>query len=115
MRWAKTSLRNSFFGWKADRPQAPPNDWLETIRKAMLHALMEAHGAHHADIERRVLFARDVDELWYARPDLMTALSESRGESAARQTLAEITLLFESHMPERYRRTPRPPGGPVRG
>ena len=107
MRWAKTSLRNSFFGWKADKPVAESNDDLEAIRNAMLQALMQAHGAHHAGIERRVLFARDIDELWYARPDLMTALAASRGESLARQTLTEITLLFETRLPERFKRKTR--------
>lgn len=108
MRWAKTSLRNSFFGWKADKPVAESTDDLETIRNAMLQALMQAHGAHHGGIERRVLFARDLDELWYARPDLMTALAASRGESVARDQLAGITALFEARMPERFRRASRP-------
>ena len=96
MRWAKTSLRNSFFGWKANRTLAEPSDHLEVVRKAMLTALDLGHDASNATLERKLLFATHIEELWYARPELMTAIAAARGESVARDSLTEITRLFEA-------------------
>ena len=96
MRWAKTSLRNSFFGWLAHHPVSEPSARLEEVRKAMLELLEQDGAGKNSAIERRVLFAHDLDALWYLRPDLMTALAEARGESAARDCLADITRLFET-------------------
>lgn len=96
MRWAKTSLRNSFFGWKANRPQAEPSDNLELVRKAMLQALELGHHESNATLERKLLFAKSIEELWYARPELMTAIAAARGESVANDSLTEITHLFEA-------------------
>ncbi len=100
MRWAKTSLRNSFFGWLGHDVAPPvPEDCLEAVRKAMLAALDQADAATHATLERKLLFAKDVGELWYARPDLMNAVSATQGEFRARQCLAEITVLFKGIVP----------------
>ena len=96
MRWAKTSLRNSFFGWMAHQSTAEPSDRLEDIRKAMLQLLDQSPDGQNSAIERRVLFAQDLDELWYARPDLMTAVAAVRGEAVARDCLADITRLFDA-------------------
>ncbi len=108
MRWAKTSLRNSFFGWMAHSPAAEPGDRLEEIRKAMLLALEQTLEAKNTAIERKLLFAQDLDELWYARPDLMTVIAADRGESVARDCLAEITPLFKGKAPGVLRRSKRP-------
>lgn len=108
MRWAKTSLRNSFFGWMANEPVAGSNDDLETLRKAMLDALEQSIDGVSSAIERKVLFAHDIDHLWYCRPELMTAIAASRGEAVATDRLAEITRLFETRMPERFKRKARP-------
>ena len=96
MRWAKTSLRNSFFGWIAHQPPAQPSARLEDIRKGMLHVLEQNPDGSNSIVERKVLFAEDLDTLWYLRPDLMTAVAESRGEAAAHACLAEITRLFDT-------------------
>lgn len=113
MRWAKTSLRNSFFGWLANEPVAESNDDLETIRKAMLQTLEQDSDGVNSAIERKLLFAHDIDQLWYARPDLMNALAASKGEAAASTSLAEITLLFETRVPDRFKRKAR--SAPRRG
>lgn len=107
MRWAKTSLRNSFFGWLAHQPAAEPSERLEDIRKAMLQLLEQGPDGRNSAVERKVLFAHDLDELWYARPDLMTAIAEARGESAAHACLADITRMFDTGTGGKLRR-----GGP---
>lgn len=96
MRWAKTSLRNSFFGWMAHQPTAQPSARLEEIRKAMLQLLEQDSDDRNSGVERKVLFAHDLDALWYLRTDLMSAIAESRGESAANACLADITQMFDA-------------------
>ena len=113
MRWAKTSLRNSFFGWMANETVAESSDDLEVIRKAMLQTLEQGGGDTHTTIERKLLFAHDIDQLWYARPELMNALSATKGEAAARACMDDITRLFEARIPERFGR--KRGAGPRRG
>lgn len=108
MRWAKTSLRNSFFGWKANRPVAEPSDHLEMLRKAMLQVLEQGRDANNAALERKLLFASNIEELWYARPELMNAIAASQGESVARARLAQITQLFEDGTAGKPRARNRP-------
>jgi hypothetical protein len=113
MRWAKTSLRNSFFGWMANEAVPEASDDLEVIRKAMLQTLDQGGGDTHTAIERKLLFAHDVDQLWYARPELMNALAATRGEAAARACMDDITRLFQSRNPDRFGR--KRGAGPRRG
>ncbi len=111
MRWAKTSLRNSFFGWLAHQPAAQPSERLEEIRRAMLALLEQSPVGDNSAVERKVLFAHDIDALWYLRIDLMTTLSEARGESVARTCLADITRMFDTGTGGklRFERLPGPP------
>ena len=99
MRWAKTSLRNSFFGWLGHEVPAAPVERIEAVRKAMLMALEQSSDASHVALERKLLFAKDIGELWYSRPELMNAVSASVGEARARECLAGITALFEGLKP----------------
>lgn len=110
MRWAKTTLRNSFFGWVAHQPAAEPSARVEDIRKSMLALLEQSPDGSNSAIERRVLFAQDLDGLWYLRPDLMTAIAAARGESVARSCLAEITRMFDAGAGGTLRRTAGNPG-----
>ena len=96
MRWAKTSLRNSFLGWKASRPVVDPSQRMESLRSAMLHVLEDGMAGNNATLERKLLFARNSEELWYARPDLMNAIAATLGESVAQARLAQITELFDA-------------------
>ena len=108
MRWAKTSLRNSFFGWMANESVEESNDDLEAIRKVMLQALERNQDGLNSTVERKLLFAQDIDQLWYVRPELMTAIAASRGEAIAKRCLADVTLKFEERAPDRFKRKGRP-------
>ena len=99
MRSAKTSLRNSLFGWLLHDESPTPDARMETIRKAMLRALEQTDGSTDGALEKRLLLAGDIEELWYARPDLMSAISASQSESVARDCLASITGLFDGLQP----------------
>lgn len=99
MRWAKTTLRNSFFGWMGHAAPAVPPERLDAVRKAMLDALAHEAGEGHTGLERKLLFAKDIGELWYARPELMNAVAARVGEARARDTLAGVTRLFDGLKP----------------
>lgn len=99
MRWAKTSLRNSFFGWMGKDSAPELEARTEEIRRAMLHALEQGPGGGKSALERKLLFARSTEELWYARPDLMNALAASQGEAVARDLMEKITDLFDKRLP----------------
>ncbi|MBP6851733.1 MAG: hypothetical protein KA164_09030 [Rhodoferax sp.] len=99
MRWAKTTLRNSFFGWLGHTAPAVPPEKLDAVRKAMLDALGDDGTEGHAALERRLLFAKDIGELWYARPDLMNAVAARVGEARAREALVAVTRQFDGLRP----------------
>lgn len=73
---------------------------IEDIRQAMLDSLGEEACASHPHIERRVLFAPDLQGLWYLRADIMVAISSVQGECVANQKIRLITGMFEGLLPK---------------
>lgn len=64
-------------------------------------ALLQVHGGHPVQrLTQRVLFAGDVEALWYLRQDLLTVLSELDGELAARHQMKKINSLFKGGVPD---------------
>jgi hypothetical protein len=72
---------------------------IEDIRQAMLDSLGDEGCASYPHIERRVLFAPDLQGLWYLRADIMVALSSLQGEGRASQQIRQITGMFEGLLP----------------
>lgn len=72
---------------------------IEDIRQAMLDSLGDDGCANYPHIERRVLFAPDLQGLWYLRTDIMVAISSLRGEVVASQRIRQITSMFEGLLP----------------
>ncbi len=72
---------------------------IEDIRQAMLDSLGDEGCASYPHIERRVLFAPDLQGLWYLRSDIMVAISSLQGESVASQRIRQITGMFEGLLP----------------
>jgi hypothetical protein len=73
---------------------------IEDIRQAMLDSLGEEGCTSYPHIERRVLFAPDLQGLWYLRADMMVALSSLQGERVASQKIRQITHMFEGLLPK---------------
>lgn len=73
---------------------------IEDIRQAMLDSLGDEGCASYPHIERRVLFAPDLQGLWYLRSDVMVAISSLRGEGVASQRIRQITRMFEGLLPK---------------
>lgn len=93
-----TKLRDSLFGLLRRADNDTQGD-IDGIRRAMLDALGASTGEEEARLERQILFASDVEALWYSRSALMQVLATSRGESHARHALAGITRLFPASSP----------------
>ena len=84
---------------------------LDDIRESMLETLGPAACVQHPHVERRILFASDLQALWYARADVMAVLSDQHGEQEARGRLQALSRRFDGLLPaamtERKRRQPR--------
>jgi hypothetical protein len=74
---------------------------MERVRKAILQALEDHVDSFDVkeEIEHKVLYARDLETLWYVRPELMGMISASRSESVARQCVTHITAMFTGQNP----------------
>lgn len=72
---------------------------IEDIRQAMLDSLGDEGCTSYPHIERRVLFAPDLQGLWYLRADIMVAISSLQGEGVASQKIRIITSMFEGLLP----------------
>lgn len=72
---------------------------IEDIRQAMIDCLGNEGCFSYPHIERRVLFASDLQGLWYLRADIMVAISSLQGEGVANQKIRLITGMFEGLLP----------------
>lgn len=72
-----------------------PDVALERVRQAMLQLVDDIGGCDRLD--KKIMVAKDVAELWFIRPELMYFVSAARGEEVARERLEKITALFKSH------------------
>ncbi len=73
---------------------------IENIRQAMIDSLGDEGCASFPQIERRVLFAPDLQALWDLRADVMVVISSLQGESVASQKIRLITSMFEGLLPK---------------
>lgn len=73
---------------------------IEDIRQAMLDTLGDEGCASYPQVERRVLFAPDLQGLWYLRAEIMMALCALQGEQVASQRIRLITTMFEGLLPK---------------
>ena len=72
---------------------------LGRIRTAMLSALQGRGGHSIQRVSQRVRFAADMEALWYLRQDVMVALSDIDGQSAARRQMKAINSMFKGGLP----------------
>jgi hypothetical protein len=94
------SSMQGLLGWPAAADEDSRSAYgIEDIRHAMLEALGKEGCANYPHIERRVLFAPDLQGLWYLRSDVMVAISSLRGELVASQRIRQITAMFDGLLP----------------
>jgi hypothetical protein len=112
MRWAKSSISQSFFGWLNASGSSEAGDTLqartEDIRQSMLDSLGEDGDANYPQLTRRIRYAGDAQAMWYLRGELMAALSAMSSESDAAQHMEGITMLFRGLLPNALSSRPSP-------
>lgn len=113
MRWTPSNLvsgmRSLFFrrlGGAEDENEIALNQ----IRNAMLDCLDAAGTNAHGAVERRVIYAHNLQDLWYLRGDLMAVLATTDGESAARRKVSQISDMFKGLLPQGLTSRPSPLG-----
>jgi hypothetical protein len=73
---------------------------IREIREAMLDSLSDlGNSSQLTKVSGRVLYAPDIQSLWYLRGDVMTMVAASLGESVAKDRLAIITKMFNGLLP----------------
>jgi hypothetical protein len=110
MRWLKPNLKSiySLLG-KPPPAEAPAEAFrMESVRQAMLDVAM-AVGLErlHPELVRQIVYAVDIQALWYVRSNLMTAIASEHGETFAEEKIAGISDLFEGLLPQNLRYQPR--------
>ena len=73
---------------------------IEDVRQAMLDSIGDEGCTVFPQIERRILFAEDLNGLWYLRSDVMLSISSLKGEVVASQKIRQITSMFEGLLPK---------------
>lgn len=98
MGWLKTAS-NSLLGLLGGLKPAPSDsvleDRCEEIRQSMISILGEKGAAIYPALRRRLMFASDLEALWYLRSEWMGAISSIHGERVASAHLRSINVLFE--------------------
>jgi hypothetical protein len=67
----------------------------EEIRTHMLSTLGEQGARAYPSVRRKVMFATDLEGLWYVRSEWMTAISAVHGERVAAAHLRSVNIMFE--------------------
>jgi hypothetical protein len=115
MQWI-TSLRSGLITLvpelrRTDNPSVSAQAAMEQVRQAILATMDDAGlDGQHAALLDKVSYAGSIQTLWYARTDLMMALSASRGEAYAQEQLDRLSRCFFGLLPEaRHCRSDRRP------
>jgi hypothetical protein len=106
MRWTPSHWMNSLL--KSGSP--PSGNTLAEIRQAMLDALGEPGPGVNPVVQLRVTYADDIQDLWYLRGDVLTAIASTQGEAMARSQLSKVSEMFKGSLPSGLTARPSPLG-----
>ncbi len=108
MRRTIAKLTTSLMGMLGEpAPEVNAKSQMAAIRQVMLDHLKDlATSSRLAKMRARILYAPDLQSLWYLRGDIMTLLAETLGESVATQRLTAITKLFDGLLPAAQKSRP---------
>lgn len=80
---------------------------INEIRQAMLDCLAGVGDSHQVTkLCGRVLYAQDIQSLWYLRADVMMLLAGPLGETAAKDRVSTITKMFNGLLPSGQKSRP---------
>lgn len=102
MSWKMSRISSSLLGLlrESDSP-ADAEQKLENIREEMLECMarfLDGKSVRPA-VWGKVLYAKDIQTLWYLRSDVMHMLSQHCGETAASSAIEPITAMFSGLIP----------------
>ncbi len=83
-------------------------DRTEEIRQSMLAILGESGATAFPTIRRKLMFAGDIEAIWYLRSEWMGALSSLHGERVASAHLRSINIQFEGLLSKGMNSRPSP-------
>jgi hypothetical protein len=112
MSWKRSKFATSFLSLFVEpAPARPSAIRVQEVRQAMLDCFQGVPpGPDQARLWGRVLYAPDIQALWYLRSDMMTLLAHPLGETEARTRVANVTTLFVGLLPSAQKaRVTRPP------
>jgi hypothetical protein len=103
MSWSLSKYSSSLMSrLRRSRPKPGDKERIMAIRQAMLDELTEVNERHKLTrVYVRIVFAPDIQALWYLRCDMMTLLAKQVGESVAAKRVANTTAMFNGLMPTR--------------
>ena len=110
MSWIKTASA-SFLGAVGMAPvpsESVMEDRTEEIRLSMLSILGENGADTFPGLRRRLMFAVDIEALWYLRSEWMGSLSSLHGERIAAAHLRSINMQFEGLLTKGMNSRPSP-------
>lgn len=102
MSWKFSQFTSTLAGlFRESDAQVTAENRMEEIRDEMLQSIFSVleEKAARPPVLAKVLYARDVESLWYQRSDLMSLLSEHQGETRAREKIDGITRRFVGLLP----------------
>jgi hypothetical protein len=91
-------IRNSIFS-ALSRSSNVDKQQTERIKAAMLNSLDGIGKQAYDSVKKSIERAIDIETLWYLRPDLFHAISQSHDQSSATTALTKITTMFVGHLP----------------
>lgn len=108
MSWKKSKFASSLMSLFGESvPDLNHESRIKDIRQAMLDCLSGLGESHElARVWARILYAADIQALWYLRAEVMTLLAGLLGETAAHSHLASITNMFNGLLPAAQRSRP---------
>jgi len=104
MNWKLSSIGSTLAGLLRDSAAPRANyavDMLDDIREEMMDVIAPyvGHLPVRPPVWAKLLYAQDIEALWYQRSEVMRIVSENEGESTATDKLVDITTLFRKRIP----------------
>ncbi|TNF62556.1 MAG: hypothetical protein EP306_02955 [Burkholderiales bacterium] len=99
MRFIKPGLRNSISALLGTEVRRASPEALEPVRQAMLDVLGEEGARLHPQLSYKLRYLHDAHALWYARADVVAALSSIHGEVKAVSMVQSLTPVFRGLVP----------------
>lgn len=100
MRWIKPGLRNTISAMLGSETRQQGPESLEPLRLAMLGILGKEGATINPMLHQRLMYLHDAHALWYARSDVVAALSQLHGEAQAVAMVQELSPMFRGLLPK---------------